>query len=1153
MNAKKAVGWAALVACAVAGADVAVDDHDILDVILTNATTQTETIYVAGEADRVEKGGAGAWTLDAAQLVTSASAAPVVAVREGALNIVGGAAATARETPTAVLNRAAAWFDASRADTLVSGTSATNTGVAAWYDARETKSDDGTWGHAYYCATARTSWVTNEVSEGTWETVVFHPVAKTYDAMPGVAYVDFNGRKSGTWMGFCAADAARTPLTNSTLVKKVQHIFFTGYVTNAWGFPISSSGGDVWLHPLNTDGTLGAYGSTGSTPSGVLQGRTVVNGNVIDPTVVSVARGPYVYEWDAGDLTGCLNAFFNDRGLWAPSYWRAGGDSLGEVLIFTNSLTTLEREHVSRYLLGKWRPAATAKSQVDVRTAVGAEVTVADDATAAVNALGAGTLNVAGRTQAFSATTPDAAATHVGAAGAVLAAAEPRLALRAGDAFTVTRDTFDNLAFTPAEGTADAATLALPASAAVRVAELPDTVKRLAVSGAGELVLGALPSPSAVKATGDIYATMPNADFEEITTTGIGYWSAGQTYSSWRVVSTVASPSPVNYSVYKNGTGNCWLLDGGARSRFPYADYDFQGNIVLVLKKGAVIENTVTFPADGDYELTFLTAGRADGINDQYAGGWVKMSLVDGAGAETAIGTALGLVGAHTRKQRFLVRGVRAGAYTFRLNHDVGGNDAHTVLDDFRFRLVTDVPMETLVYPPNADFEQIASMTWATRYSRQTTHTLTDWTFTQSDAAATNKYNPDVCLLTRGMTNADFRDGAAHGGVQLAFYGNAGVATSAAFTLPAGTWKLRLLLAAALFDGHRWNGKMVTNGADVQADLVDDAGEVVAALGTSGKTWRGRLKRQLLPTAVTFATPRTVRLRLKGACALSNSSVGCAVVDDLEFVRQDGVNGELVKNGTFADTSVWTLRSNTDTTTETTTANTKKNYAAIWDPCRIVENAYAYGVNYGLGTSSLDICQCAGAEQDVTFPAAGAYRLTFSARSRTWFNRDGTPATWANYGGNQAQFYLVDGTGATNEIYRTPSLYSTNFVFRSALFTVPAAGTYRFGIRGLNGLPLADGTTLKVGANPKDTEFFIDQVSVKPATEEAFGFEPKLALDLRDTAALRLDFTGTNEVASLRLGGRAVVGYIDASHASGLVRGTGCLFVRPRNTVILLR
>lgn len=52
---------------------------------------------------------------------------------------------------------------------------------------------------------------------------------------------------------------------------------------------------------------------------------------------------------------------------------------------------------------------------------------------------------------------------------------------------------------------------------------------------------------------------------------------------------------------------------------------------------------------------------------------------------------------------------------------------------------------------------------------------------------------------------------------------------------------------------------------------------------------------------------------------------------------------------------------------------------------------------------------------------------------------------------------------------------------------------------------------------------------------------------------LRLDFTGTNEIDRLRLGGVSVSGYVDATHPSGLVCGTGCLYVRPKGTVLLLR
>jgi hypothetical protein len=140
------------------------------------------------------------------------------------------------------------------------------------------------------------------------------------------------------------------------------------------------------------------------------------------------------------------------------------------------------------------------------------------------------------------------------------------------------------------------------------------------------------------------------------------------------------------------------------------------------------------------------------------------------------------------------------------------------------------------------------------------------------------------------------------------------------------------------------------------------------------------------------------------------------------------------------------------------------------------------------------------------------------------------------------EFFLVDGNDVTNTFYRSPSIYSTNFVFRSALFNVPAAGTYTFGIRGLNGWPLEDGSHLKVGATASDVTAFIDQVLIKKADETAEPDLPeKLALDLSDGTRLRLDYVGTNRIDRLRLNGVSVSGFIDASHPSGLVSGIGCL------------
>ncbi len=418
-----------------------------------------------------------------------------------------------------------------------------------------------------------------------------------------------------------------------------------------------------------------------------------------------------------------------------------------------------------------WHPSNTDGSlgwtasapSLDVRTARGASVTVGSGVQAAVS--GSGTLNLAAENavQPYSQTSDFAGATRVAASSAKLVAAQPRLALEAGDAYAVTRDSYDVLGFArtsdAAKAAAGEAALNLAAAASVRVDALPETVKKVSVSGAGELVLRAARAPEGIlPVSGEVYATMLNADMEEWTGTAsaAGFGTAGTTSYHWKLVSTTT----VNYFLNMPACASVghWTLDGGNKAKFRWSDYPCQGRNVMVLKQGCVLENTVTFPEDGDYELTFLSFGRADGGQDQYAGGWVKMSLVNGPGADVAIGTAFGYVGSSTLHQRFRVRGVKKGSYTFRLDHAVGSGDAHTALDDFRFRLVTDIPSETVVRPPNADFEQV-DMTWGGRLARNAGNKPAGWTLTSSTA------DPDVCVITRGMANAGYRGGSAYGGV----------------------------------------------------------------------------------------------------------------------------------------------------------------------------------------------------------------------------------------------------------------------------------------------------------------------------------------------------------------------------------------------------
>ena len=207
----------------------------------------------------------------------------------------------------------------------------------------------------------------------------------------------------------------------------------------------------------------------------------------------------------------------------------------------------------------------------------------------------------------------------------------------------------------------------------------------------------------------------------------------------------------------------------------------------------------------------------------------------------------------------------------------------------------------------------------------------------------------------------------------------------------------------------------------------------------------------------------------------------------------------------------------------------------VRDPARALPtiNAtypYGYGLTYGVNKKALEFCQCGTAEKQVTFPEAGTYRLDFSSRARVWIYA----MPDMGYAGNQLAFYLVDGNNATNEFYRSPSICSTNFVFRSALFNVPAAGTYTFGIKGLNGWPMEDGSHLRVGNNADDSLAFIDQVIIEKADETRKPDIPEtLALELADGARLRLDFAGTNRIDRLRLNGTPVADRLSGSAPEG--------------------
>jgi len=1127
--------------------ELAVDNHERVSVVATNGDVSVDSIFSASGAVAIEKTGTDALTVSVNAIQTRE---PVpVRVLEGTLNVVPGTD-PGLEQP-ACLQRAALWLDAMQSDTLVPPDGATGDEVSRWYDVRETFAD-GQWSTNYYCAEAKVSFVTNEVSPGVWEKVIRYPVKKIA-LTNGMDYVDFNGRFSGSWMRILSKTRA-----DANAISIVHHVFFSGCVSDAWAYPLGANGGQTLFWHPSTYAVLGNLGSVATHP-GIIAGTTRWNGKDVRPFSTAVGVGPYLHEWHAGQTLGTFGNFFNDRNIWsAANGYRAGGDALGEVVVFTNRLSAAERMAVGEYLLRKWTAAGRSPGAIEVSSATNTTVSVAVGA-ASVQAGAGRVLAANGAEVVTSPKVPNVGTLRVDSGTVHVSAGELPFAFAPGDALTVGQNAYAVLSAANAPTAALAAdgvaTLALSATSSVRVASLPEGMKRLSAHGPGEVILSAPRADGAPKAGGDIFATMPNADMEAWQSTSTAYErGALGTYYNWTFSSHYVSDSNsqvygafyfINIANCKSGNGH-WVIDGGGKANFRYEDYPFQGNVVMALKRGCVVENTVTFPQAGDYELTFLTAGRMTGTrgNDTYAGGQVKMSLVRN-GVTNEIGTAMGYVEMTTRHQRFRVRGVEAGPYTFVLNQDVGSGDAHTIFDDFRFRLITEPETETVVRPPNGDFER-ADIPFSSRTDLSNANTVEDWTF-----ASSGQTNPDVCVLTRGMTSgALYLDSAsAWGGIQLALYGTDAAITSSSFTLPAGKWRLRCRLGGMYYsEGRKWNGALTHRSRNLQAWLVADG--VETSLGTTGAYSDPDMVTVTFNAPITLDADTTVQLRVRQIGTNGSNNTPCAIVDDFEFVRQDGTDGRVLDEP-FASAAGWTLTPIKDGSTYTS-----KSEITVRDPGRALPNVssanpYAYGLTHGINNTALELTQCCAATREVSFPEPGAYWLEFSSRSRVWIYY---PSPSMSYSGNQVAFFLVDGNGVTNQLYRTPSIYTTNFVFRSTLFNVPAAGTYTFGIMSLNGLPLGDGSHLKVGVSATDVTVFVDQVLIRKADETAKPDLPeKLALDLTDGTRLRLDYVGTNRIDRLRLNGVSVAGFIDASHPSGLVSGIGCLEVRPKGTVLMFR
>jgi len=124
---------------------------------------------------------------------------------------------------------------------------------------------------------------------------------------------------------------------------------------------------------------------------------------------------------------------------------------------------------------------------------------------------------------------------------------------------------------------------------------------------------------------------------------------------------------------------------------------------------------------------------------------------------------------------------------------------------------------------------------------------------------------------------------------------------------------------------------------------------------------------------------------------------------------------------------------------------------------------------------------------------------------------------------------------------------TSNYVAHTWRFTVPdASAPWTFGFEAVN----------EVSSSNRDRTVLIDGVSIvkdESDEEETPNLPEKLEVSVAADAQLRLEFTGTNRIDRLTLGGVPVSGIVSAQTHPTFITGDGAFEILPKGTVLFFR
>ena len=1062
-------------------ADIVAGDGEMAAIsVATGTQTESGPVMLSQQSDGLEKTGGGEYVLPISSFAQQD--AVEVAVREGAFTLSDtGATAVAVPAPACLTQKAALWLDAAQ-NTIIE-----NDLVTKWLDVREGATDNG----AYYCAGGGVS-----------------PATATSD---GKTWVDFGGYGSGKWLSL--QNASRSSLSLSS----VYHAYAVLIPSSSGIGQLFGVSSGLTFHPGSFSDLTKPYWNKIEGGPALYSGMTHLNGVWIDGTAVAIESGSQLLEWAAGNETATIGNFFNDRNVSG----RQGGGLLGEVALFTNRLDSAERMAVEQYLLRKWRgeirPASYSVKTASGTTAAFDGLSQEEFDKVAVTGLGkaekrgVGTLawRDAGRE-------PFGGAWRIAQGAMAFESGETPLAFADGDALTVAKDDYGVASYTYSSGTAGS--VSLSGGGAVRISSLPAATTAFTVSADALSIASTNASAvGAVAAGAEVFATIPNAGFEAWTSQQTGL---SGTKNNW----TFSTESGIEFQIFRNNGSNWNSYINGWNAP--------EGENVLAVKA----KNTANATGTASVSVSVPVAGRYEFMCKTFARNFSQSCVpLEFSLAKDGTSTRFARIqSAHAtgyQLQRFVTPALSAGEYTLTISaSNFNTSERWAYIDDLTLRLIRDTSDETVFAVPNGDFE-LATMT-ANAFS--TVNTAQGWTFSNPSGG-----DPDAGIAWRGTaglvksgvtaTNRFNAASATRGNIQLAFFGAAGAATSDAFALPAGKWRLRLRAGrwGQNSGSYAWNGKKASQYPALSVTAT--VGGSPVSLGSTGTIDNNVFKSFSFPTVIESDGTTQVALALTQTTTHSTAVAGL-LVDDLEFVRDDN----LVANGNFEDAS----GSNSDNGTNGgwllafnrgNGSNVAK--AELVSPISVA----SWGKTTCEGSRALHIVDCGAASRSVSFPEAGLYRISLRARARADYSSGDLPNM--HYAGNSVKA-LLDGA----EIYRTPAIGTTNFVYYSGIFRVAAAGSKTFTLQGC--------------AASGDKNAFVDLVSIEKTD---VGDVPDIAAateieaTLTDGAKLRLDYPGTLELTRLRVNGKNLWNEISAETYPNYIAGPGKAFTKPFSTVIYMR